>query len=158
MVFVMRKYYCKNGEVVTVYPNPNNPKRIIVRYKGKAYDRPVEAIGKTLFDEKPVAVQLGSKVTLVNLITEAFLTVQIVPTKVEAKYRGMGGSYYGAKVVLQSTIDTEVSSEGFTSVSKDSPIGKAILGKVEGDVINVRCPDERIDKYRILKIELVDTN
>lgn len=158
MVFVMRKYYCKNGEVVTVYPNPNNSKRIIVRYKGKAYDRPVELIGKTLFVEKPLAVQMGSKVTLVNLITEAFLTVQIVPTKVEAKYRGMGGSYYGAKVVLQSTIDTEVSSEGVTTISKDSPIGKAILGKVEGDVINVRCPDKRIDKYRIIKIELVDTN
>lgn len=152
MVFVMRKYYCKNGEVVTVYPNPNNSKRIIVRYKGKAYDRSVEVIGKTLFAEKPVTVQMGSKVILVNLITEDFLTVQIVPTKVEAKYRGMGGSYYGAKVVLQSTIDTEVSSEGVTSISKDSPIGKAILGKVEGDIINVRCPDKRIDKYRIVKI------
>lgn len=158
MVFVMRKYYCKNGEVVTVYPNPNNSKRIIVRYKGRAYDRPVELIGKTLFAEKPVTVQMGSKVILVNLITETFLTVQIVPTKVEAQYRGMGGSYYGAKVVLQSTIDTEVSSEGVTPISKDSPIGKAILGKVEGDVINVRCPDKRIDRYRILKIELVDTN
>ena len=152
MVFVMRKYYCKNGEVVTVYPNLNNPKRIIVRYKGKAYDRSSEAIGKTLFAEKPVTVQMGSKVTLVNLITETFLTVQIVPTKIEAKYRGMGGSYYGAKVVLQRTIDTEGSSEGVTPISKDSPIGKAIFGKVEGDVINVRCPDKRIDKYRIVKI------
>lgn len=154
----MKKYYCKNGEVVTVYPNPNNPQRILVRYRGKVYDRPIEAIGKTLFAEKPVAVQMGSKVTLVNLITETFLMVQIVPTKVEAKYRGMGGSYYGAKVALQSTIDTEASSEGFTPISKDSPIGKAILGKVEGDVINVRCPDKRIDKYRIIKIELVYTN
>lgn len=148
----MRKYYCKNGEVVTVYPNPNNPKRIIVRYKGKAYDRPVEAIGKTLFAEKPMSVSLSSKVTLVNIITDDELVVQIVPTKVEAKYRGMGGSYYGARVELQKSIDREGVTNGVIAISKDSPIGKAVFGKVQGDVVDVRCPDKRIDRYRIVKI------
>ena len=148
----MRKYYCKNGEVVTVYPNPNDPKGIIVRYKGKAYDRPVEAIGKTLFAEKPITVSIGSIVALVNLVSEDELAVQVVPIKVEAKYRGMGGSYYGARVVLQKSIDAESVTDDVTPISKDSPMGKAVMGKTEGDIINVRCPDGRVDKYRIVKI------
>lgn len=149
----MKKYYCKNGEVVTVYPNPKNPKRILVRYKGKAYDRPVEAIGKTLFSEKPIVAQVGSTICLVNLVTNLELAVQVVTTKVEAKYRGMGGSYYGARVDLINAIDSEKISDDAIPISKNSPIGKAVLGKTEGDVITVKCPDKRTDRYRIVKIK-----
>lgn len=149
----MKKYYCKNGEAVWVYPNRKNPKQIFVKYKGKIYERPISAIGKTLFSKKPNTVDVGSKVNLKNADTNDVLVVQIVPTKVEAKYRGMGGSYYGARVDLVHTLDNSNIADGIIAISKNSPIGKAVLGKVEGDTIIVRCPDNRVVKYCVLSIE-----
>lgn len=100
-----------------------------------------------------MSIKIGSKVTLLNTHTKAEFIVQIAPTKVESKYRGMGGSYYGAKVDLLNPIDKVDVPIGVVPISSNSPIGKAILGKIESDTVRVKCPNQRIDEYLIMKIE-----
>ena len=53
---------------------------------------------------------------------------------------------------LQIVGSTEASSlEG--KISNESPVGKALMGASEGDVVNVELPNGSMVQYKVLKIE-----
>lgn len=98
----MKKYYCKDGQVVLVKPHPNDSKKIIVVYNNKKYCRSKNIIDKTIFSQDPTRVGYNNTVILTDPNTnKILLKVKICETERESTYKRCGGSYYGAGVEIK---------------------------------------------------------
>lgn len=79
-------------------------------------------------NEKVSSIQIESVVTLTNLSNQAKMTVKIVgPT------------------------ETDLSDPNLFKIASDCPLGKAILGHLVGDVVDVEAPKPYKVKIEILK-------
>ena len=74
----------------------------------------------------------------------------IVSSYTDSTPKRMGGAYYG--VSYEEKILSDANPQKGT-ISDESPVGKALLNHIEGDVIIVSLPTGVNKKYRIIKIE-----
>ncbi len=155
----MMKYYCLDGQTAFVRDCPENINNIIIRYKGREYIRPKSIIGKKLFKNKQLAsVHIGDFVLAADLATGEKNTFFLCENHIEKRYVGMGGSFYGAKVLLAEDSDGgKIDADNTVFVSEASPIGKAFLGHFIGDTVCVELPDNETAAYHILHIRKADT-
>lgn len=86
----MKKYYCKDGQVVLVKPHPNDSKKIIVVYNNKKYCRSKNIIDKTIFSQDPTRVGYNNTVILTDPNTnKILLKVKYVKRKEKAPTKGV---------------------------------------------------------------------
>ena len=150
----MKKYYCKDGQIVYVSISSHDPQKIIVNYKGRQYFRNKDAIGKTLFECDPrIKIGVGTTVLLKNLESYEELKIHIVPTTEKRNYRRAGGAYYGAdvEIIHDSELIGETLDEA-VCVTEYSPLGKAVVGHYSGDVICFNIPNGNEEKYQIMDV------
>ena len=141
-----KAFYCKNGEVVFGYIHHDS---ITIKYRGKFYERPLSAIGKTLFEYDPV-IKYNSVAKIRNIETEELICVKIYQIETEIKYYGMGGSFYGAKTKeeISTPIENNKSSK-IKNISSISPLGEALINHRIDDKISVLLPSGKKEAYTI---------
>lgn len=149
----MKKFKCKNGEIVEVEDFNKNDPYIFVHYKGKVYREPKIKIGKTLFETKELTVQIGNIVKIENCQNNEIFVFKICGAHTEKLYKRMGGSYYGNSVNVAIVGDNIGFEDGIFNVSTVSPFGKSLLNKSCGEEITVSLPDRKTEKYKIVSIK-----
>lgn len=140
--------YCKNGEVVYCVIERDCIK---VLYKNKVYKRDLDAIGNTLFEYDPI-VKEGSVVDILEGETGSIKRVRIYVPDTEVKYYGMGGSFYGARTKVEPIVKENIKNENIMNVSTSSPVGAALLDHRIDDVVEVKLPNGKSQKYIIKHI------
>lgn len=154
----MKKFRCKNGEIVWVENYTKNDTHIIVHYKGKKYKRSIDILGKTIFpiikknktQKIKTGIQTGQTVVIKNCSNNEILTVKICGVHTEKRYKRMGGSYYGNSVDVSFVGDNIGLKNGIFNVSEVSPLGKSLLNRSCDEKITVYLPDNKIEKYKII--------
>lgn len=158
----MKKFKCKNGEIVWVENYNKKDTDIIIHYKGGKYKRSIDIIGKTIF---PIiktnknqsqtikrGIQIGQTVVIKNCSNNEILTVNICSVHSEKRYKRMGGSYYGNSVDVSFVGDNTGFNDGIFNISAVSPLGKSLLNRHCNEEIAVSLPNKLVEKYKIICI------
>ncbi|MBR6793190.1 MAG: GreA/GreB family elongation factor [Clostridia bacterium] len=150
----MKKYFCKDGQIVYVAFDEADSSKIIVHYNKRQYIRDRGIIGKTLFEQDPrIKVAIGTKVLLNDMKTQEKMQVCMISTKEKRSYRRAGGAYYGANVEISHESELLGESVGdAVCVTEYSPLGKAIIDRYLGDEVCFKTPDGEEENYQIIEI------
>ncbi len=91
-------------------------------------------------------IKLGSIVYLLDRENDELLRLKILSSYDSVRYKTMG--YKTKKYAeLEKTSD----ADGFTSISNDSPVGKAIIGKRAGEEVSIPS-DGKVLRYSIMHV------
>ena len=91
-------------------------------------------------------VKEGYAVTLMDCETGEIMRHKIVSSYDTARYTTMG---YRKKNYVEFSRVSD--ADGIESISNESPLGKAIIGKQAGDVVRIRI-DDTVSVYRIMHV------
>ena len=115
----------------------------------KASNSDIEAAKNALPKERlNNRVEVGTTVTLYDSETGDKVTYKIVPVRTAVKYKNMG--YKTKKYVEVTTVSV---ADGINSISEESPIGKKLIGKKQGDKISYEVNNQ---KYSYIVLEVSD--
>ncbi len=169
---------CTNGK--TAILRDIIGENIVVEYNGKTYTRPISIIGTKLFVDPKYArpykntasnkkenkntsttrqnilsknthkksVRIGTTVRILDIETGLEEKYTILPILSKMVPKRMGGAYYGTS--YRKEYYSEANPESGT-ISCQSIVGKSLLNKQVGEIIDIKLPDE-IKKVKILKI------
>ena len=91
-------------------------------------------------------VKVGYVVTLLNCETGEMMRHKILSSYDTARYATMG---YRTKKYVEFTRISD--ADGIESISDESPLGKAIIGKQAGDAVRIKI-DDIVSVYRIMHV------
>ncbi len=97
------------------------------------------------------SVRIGSIVTLFDFEMNEKVTYEIVQQSRRTQY--IGRDFASDEYKIKSIQVLDKGGDGFTSVSDSSPLGRALLGHKEGDLVSYKDNAGEIEEFKILKIE-----
>lgn len=121
-------------------------KKIIDDAEKTSQKEPIK-IAKTVdLSISPQYVKVGCTVLLQDIITNKEKNLKYIPSYINTRYKTMGYKTKNYSEVTQTS-----DADGYSSISELSPLGKAILNKRVGDVVEFSVND-KIKRYKILSI------
>ena len=126
----------------------------VIEYKEFANNRfakYVKDVPTTKEPEKPDWVAVGDVIVVMDIETEEEQSYRIMDSYIKHEVTG-AKDIYGNRVVKETQYSYAKVSEG--SISIDAPIVKAIKGKKQGDLFEVKIGEE-VTKYKLIAIERV---
>ncbi|QFJ56004.1 GreA/GreB family elongation factor [Pseudobutyrivibrio xylanivorans] len=98
-----------------------------------------------------VSVKVGTIVTLQDYVMDEVVTLEIVDQTKRVHY--VGRNFDSDEYEIKSVYVLESGGNGFTSISLESKLGKALCGHVVGDVVEYKNDFGDDEKFKILDIK-----
>ncbi len=94
-------------------------------------------------------VKIGDTVSFMYEDSGEIVELEIIPLNRKVKYRNFGGAYYGASTEFVADLKEDFADD---QIADDSPIARALLGHEVGEIVEVKLPNNKSQKIKIINI------